>query len=140
MNPDLQLLFTEKHLRATKPRLAVFSALERSSAPISAAELMKKCPTVDKVTIYRTIDIFLKLGIAKSVPYGWKQRYELAEPFNPHHHHIHCTNCSRVVEIHSAKLEQMMAAIAAHHDFSITSHAFEIEGLCHSCRATRPAA
>ena len=134
MNTKLQAVFTKNHLRSTRPRLAVFAALEHAVAPVSIAELAGICPDIDKVSVYRIINVFLKLDIVKSVPYGWKQRYELAEPFNPHHHHIHCTNCKCVVEIHSTKLEQMLTAIALDYNYVVTSHTFEISGLCSNCR------
>lgn len=134
MKPDIRAVFTSHRLRITSPRLAVFTTLENSLTPISTIDIIKANPSVDKVSVYRTIELFVKLGVAIAIPHGWKQRYELAAPFRPHHHHSRCTKCGHIAEIHSPELEQFIAAMASNHGFYATSHTFEISGLCATCK------
>jgi len=140
MSPNLQQIFATHQLRATKPRLVILDALKNAAAPLSITQLVQQCPSIDKVSVYRTIDTFKKTSIVTVVTHGWKQRYELAAPFRPHHHHLVCATCGQVVEIHSKKLEQIVARIAQNHAFQAQSHTFEITGLCGDCQAIRPAA
>jgi Fur family ferric uptake transcriptional regulator len=124
----------EKHkLRITRPRQEIFETLRSAARPLSEVEIAAATPTVDPVTVYRTIELFLKLEVVVGVAHGWKQRYELAAPFRPHHHHILCTNCSRVEEISSEKLEEFIRRLGLEYGFQVTGHTFEITGRCSNC-------
>lgn len=129
-------VFSNHNLRVTRPRKVIFETLKNAVKPLSQVEIAKANPSVDKVSVYRTIDVFMKLGIVTSVPHGWKQRYELATPFRPHHHHLLCTGCGNVEEIQSDKLEQIIRILADKQKFKATGHTFEITGLCNVCQST----
>ncbi|MDB5176733.1 MAG: Fur family transcriptional regulator [Candidatus Saccharibacteria bacterium] len=131
---ELEVIFAREQLRMTSPRLAVFDAMRSSEMPLSIGEITKKCSAIDRVSIYRTIDLFVQLGIAEAVPVGWKKQYELTSPFQSHHHHLYCSSCGSLVDIHSKKLEQIVAAIARDYDFAPSEHKFEVSGLCKNCR------
>ena len=135
MDQEIAALFTSHHLRATAPRMAILHILKHASTPLSPGEIIKNNPTIDKVSVYRTIDVFKKIGLVTGVAYGWKQRYELAAPFRPHHHHLVCDNCDAIEEIQSEKLEKMISILADEHNFEVSSHTFEVSGLCRKCRA-----
>jgi Fe2+ or Zn2+ uptake regulation protein len=133
MNSDIRAILTRHGLRVTSPRLAVFTTLTNTAVPLSIADIVKACPTVDRVSIYRTIEAFVRIGVVTVVMHGWKQRYELAEPFKPHHHHLHCTACGTVIEIRSDKVEHLINDIATEYRFQPADHTFEITGHCHTC-------
>lgn len=136
MHPELEVIFAKHQLRMTKPRQKVFEILHNSTIPLSVGAIAKRCPEIDRVSIYRTIDLFVSLTIAEAVPLGWKQRYELTSPFMAHHHHLYCTGCGLLVDIHSKKLELLVAALAKDYDFATSEHKFEVSGLCKSCQPT----
>jgi Fur family ferric uptake transcriptional regulator len=140
MHNDLEVLFADRQLRLTTPRRKVFEILHESETPLQIGEIIKNCPDIDRVSIYRTLELFTKLGITDIVPLGWKQRYELTSPFKPHHHHLYCTNCGKLIDVHSQKLEQVVAAIARDYNFSPTEHKFEVSGLCKECSTKHQAA
>ncbi|MDO4781422.1 MAG: Fur family transcriptional regulator [Candidatus Saccharibacteria bacterium] len=120
--------------RLTTPRKAVFTALEQSSTPLSIQQLIARCPTINRTSIYRSLSLFTRLGIVSVVHVGWKQRYELAEPFAPHHHHLQCTQCHRIIDIETPELEQLITAISRRYHFQPTDHHFEIHGRCQACQ------
>lgn len=134
MNADLEKILNQNNLRITRPRHVVFTALYSSAKPLQIGEIAKLCPSIDRVSVYRTIELFTQLHIIATIPLGWKQQYELAEPFKPHHHHIHCAQCGMLVDIHSSDLETLVSAIAARYNFAVQSHKFEISGLCQQCQ------
>lgn len=136
MQPDIRLLFTTRRLRITQPRLIVFATLKNAPGPVSIADIVKQCPSIDRVSVYRTIELFLRLHIVEIIAHGWKQRYELAAPFRAHHHHLLCTRCSVVVEINSDKIEDLIHLLASEHGFKAARHTFEIMGLCSTCQKT----
>lgn len=134
MEQELEIIFTREKLRLTTPRKVVFKVLKESTAPLSVAMITDRCQSIDRTSVYRTIDIFVQLGIVKAIPLGWKQRYELADPFKLHHHHLSCTNCKRLIDLHSSRIEHIVATIASEHNFVVDDHTFEIRGLCDKCR------
>lgn len=134
MERELEVIFAQKRLRLTVPRRAVFTAMHDADAPLSIGQLVKNCPSIDRTSVYRTLELFGELGITKVIHTGWKQQYELTSPFKSHHHHLSCVRCGRLVDLHSHKFERLVASVAAEHDFSPTDHTFEIRGLCRSCR------
>jgi Fe2+ or Zn2+ uptake regulation protein len=135
MHPQLEVIFAEKQLRLTTPRQTVFDVMHASDTPLSIKDIAGKASGVDRVSVYRTIELFIKLGIAEAVPLGWKQRYELTSPFKAHHHHLYCTKCSKLIDIHSQKLELIVAHIAKEYGFKPNEHKFEVSGLCEKCQS-----
>lgn len=133
MNTEFSSLLASHNLRVTRPRRAIFDTLTSAQAPLSITDVIRQCPTIDKVSVYRTIETFTRVGITTTVAHGWKQRYELAAPLRPHHHHLRCTQCSSVIDIHSDELEQLITRTAVQHSFTPLGHTFEISGLCDVC-------
>lgn len=138
MTYDLEPLLRRAGLRSTTPRKSVFAVLKNATRPLTTSEIIKTLPKTDKVSIYRTIDTFLRLGIITTVPQGWKPHYELASPLKPHHHHLFCNNCSRLIDVHTSDLEETITNVAKQHRFLVQAHSYEISGLCENCQATRP--
>jgi Fe2+ or Zn2+ uptake regulation protein len=133
MNNNLEDLLATSSLRVTQPRKTIFQTLKNAPTPLSHVEISKANSSIDKTSVYRTIELFLRLGVIVGVSHGWKQKYELAAPFRPHHHHLHCIKCGKIEEIQSEKLEQMIHAIADDSNFHVVGHTFELTGICNQC-------
>lgn len=130
----LRKILADNRIKATRPRLLVFQIL-RSHGMQSMAELIKASDgKVDRVSIYRTVELFEKLGIVKRIAIGWKYKIELSELFLDHHHHITCLHCHSVVAVkESPASEQMLAELAKDTGFAITMHQIELYGYCKRC-------
>ena len=71
-----------------------------------------------------------------------RARYELAEgpKGERHHHHLVCTNCSRVIDytdfIDEEKdlLDKAEKGLSKKHNFKINGHSIQFYGLCNKCR------
>ena len=133
---QLEKILKDKGYRLTSPRKQVFSTLERAGHPLSLADLSKTVEEVDRTSIYRTIELFSTLGIIEILHIGWKKQYELASPFQPHHHHLRCTNCNKLVTVDLPELERAVEDFAHSYGFSLTSHTIELLGLCPDCKNT----
>lgn len=133
MNTISDILRSHSH-RLTKPRQRVFTELEKSSRPLSMGNIVAACNDVDRVSIYRTLELFIALNIINVIPVGWKKRYELAGPFKPHHHHLQCARCGELVAIDTPRLEGMIADLAISHGYTLTHHHIELTGLCDRCK------
>lgn len=119
---------------ATKPRVAVFSQLA-THGPLSVGALAQQLGrTVDRATVYRTVELFEKLGIVNRIWHGFKHQVELSEIFTPHHHHAMCQNCGQTIDIASPELEATLAKLAKSHKFLALSHSVELLGYCQKCQ------
>lgn len=127
-------LLTSSGLRLTKPRRTLFAVLEASPTPLSIHDILHAEPTLDRTGIYRSLETFVSLGIVEVVPMGWKQRYELAGPFKPHHHHLQCTVCGELIQLDTPALEDHIQALAAAHHYTLRSHHIELRGVCQNCQ------
>jgi Fur family peroxide stress response transcriptional regulator len=69
--------------------------LKQHKGALSAASLHEKIPEIDRVTIYRNLDLFTKEKLIKRVPLGdTEAQYEYQS--EPHHHAV-CTDCEKVL-------------------------------------------
>jgi len=119
----------------TKPRLAVFEALSKGE-PLTMAGLTAAISSrTDRASVYRTVELFEKLGIIVRLNQGWKYKLELSDLFTPHHHHLTCTNCGKTVAFDEPEqLGRMIRDLAENSGFMAQTHLLEISGLCADCR------
>lgn len=134
LDQKLQVLLRQNGYSLTKSRLAVFNALANSET-LSMQQLIDTClPRADRATTYRIVELFEKLGVTRRVQLGWKYRLELSDIFREHHHHVECTNCGKVADLHEDKsFEQMITEVALRVGYKATEHSLEIRGLCSAC-------
>jgi len=133
---DLKAILKEKGYSLTKPRRQVFELLQNQE-PQGMQVIVKRAEgLVDRATVYRTIELFEKLGIVNRLNIGWKYKIELSDIFTEHHHHFNCTNCARTYKLKAnPMLETMIDSVASQKGFSPRSHQLEVSGLCPNCRA-----
>lgn len=119
---------------ATKSRVEIFTALAQHG-PISANGLIKEVGRkTDRATVYRTIELFEKLGIVNLIWHSAEPLVELSEIFTPHHHHALCQSCGAVTDIYGGELEALLSTLVKKHRFLSLSHTVEISGYCHNCQ------
>ena len=130
----LNEIFEHHNLRLTKPRQQVFDILRNSDVPLTVGDIAKNCKNINRASIYRTLMMFDNLNIINTITIGWKNYYELAEPFTPQHHHLYCINGQNAEPIQSQELEKLIDLMGKKHNFIVTKHHFELEGICGRCR------
>ena len=119
----------------TKTRQRVFNALADSDTLTMAQLTRKLSRKMDRASIYRTIDLFEKLGIVNRLQIGWKYKLELSENFAGHHHHATCMQCGKVIAFEeSVDLEADIMSLANDLNFLTTNHSLELRGLCATCQ------
>ncbi len=118
----------------TRVREGIFLAALKFNKPISVSDLVKNVDA-DRASIYRNIQLFIKLNIFKVINIGWKNFYELGEMFKPHHHHLVCSNCTAVQSVEDSELENLLNLICDKKGFKLVEHLFEVRGLCKNCQS-----
>lgn len=135
MHSDAVISLKKAGLRATTPRRALIAYLEQSKEPrgiLQIAQALKR--SVDMVTVYRTIETFVKAGIVREVNLrGTHPRYELNDEHD--HHHIVCTDCGRIEDFTDETHERVEKKVLARsRSFKkITGHSFDLYGICKTC-------
>ncbi|MDQ3863634.1 MAG: transcriptional repressor [Actinomycetota bacterium] len=113
--------------KATPQRLAVLAAIGAGQHQ-GLEEIRARCPEVGMVTVYRTLDLFLELGLVRRLDLGYGPRYELAED---HHHHLICEDCGRVTEFERCPVDLRSLGGGG---FEVRAHSLEVYGTCSECR------
>lgn len=130
----LKQTLREARSSATHSRIAVYSHLAEHG-PMSVGRLSTQLlPVVDRATVYRTVELYEKLGIINRIWHGFKHQVELSEIFTPHHHHAACQQCGKTIDIASPELEAALTALAKKHHFLALNHSVELTGYCQDCQ------
>ena len=132
-------LLKQNNQRITKARETTFKLLINHEPQTIRQIQAKAAGSVDRVSIYRSIDLFEKLGIVHRVYVGWKYKLELSDQFMPHHHHLSCLGCGKIINIQDeAHIDTFVSEITQRYGFKPERHQFEIEGYCASCLKPSP--
>lgn len=117
----------------TRQRRVLFNLLS-GAEPQSMRELCAAALSeMDRASVYRTIEIFEKIGIVRRINIGWKYKLELSDAFAEHHHHLTCLKCKKIIPINESALESFIDNLVSRHNFHTTEHQIEIQGYCAVC-------
>jgi Fur family ferric uptake transcriptional regulator len=136
MNYELYLKTLKKHrLRGTTERKELFSLLLAQKSPHTVAQLVKAAEGfADRSTVYRTLELFEKIGVSIRVYTGWKYKVELSDTYSHHHHHMLCTNCDAIISLEESDgFMNELKKLEDEYGFQATSHSLELQGLCRAC-------
>jgi len=133
---DLFRKFLRSHgLNITKARELVAKEAFQTENHFDASQLWARLrgEKIAAATIYRTLELLTQAGLVRKLLFNDKTCYE-ANLGRPHHEHLVCQGCSRVVEFSDPLLEERLAEIVEAHGFRPHSHQVMILGLCPACQ------
>lgn len=114
---------------------AIFSSHEHFTADDLHDLLRERGEAISKATIYRTLSLLVESGLVESRDFGRGQLYYEHVLGHPHHDHLICVQCGKVVEFQNPEMEGMRQKIAKARGFTIQSHSLRIFGVCKPCRS-----
>jgi Fur family transcriptional regulator, ferric uptake regulator len=126
--------------RYTPLRRALVEVLATAGRPLSIPEILESAPDLPQSSAYRNITALIDVGIVRRVAgtddHG---RFELAEELSGHHHHLVCTTCGKVEDVHpSPRLERALGeaarGVAEEHGYRISEHRLDLFGECPECQ------
>jgi Fur family ferric uptake transcriptional regulator len=134
-----QAFFSSKGLRFTKQREAVTTLIFRTHEHFRPEELCERLRKSDssasRATIYRTILHLVESGMLREISMGGGERlYDPNFLQSPHHNHLVCVDCRKIVEFEDPNLDIMQNCITRRMGFSPTEKALRIEGRCDMLR------
>lgn len=113
----------ENGYKITKAREALISFFTKKHKPISAQNLAKKMKSIDRASVYRTLNLFEKLSLLNIEIINKEKLYCFAE--KPHHH-IVCTKCGYIETIECRHNFHS-------NNFTNIQHQMTVTGLCNKC-------
>ncbi|MCI6989798.1 MAG: transcriptional repressor [Campylobacter sp.] len=129
-------------LKYTKQREVLIKILYHSDEHFTPEQLYldikEKHPelNIGIATVYRTLNLLEESGIATSISFGIQgKKFELA--IKPHHDHLICKRCGKIVEFEDQSIEKKQLSIAKENGFTLTGHIMQLYGLCKSCQKSK---
>jgi len=134
----LEEYISENNLKITKQRRTVLKVFLECEDHVSVEELynivLKTEPKIGLATVYRTLALLTKSGLALEMDFGdGQKRYETSYK-SIHHDHMVCTQCGKILEFNHPLIEKYQEEVAKQKNFKITSHKLDLFGLCQDCK------
>jgi Fur family ferric uptake transcriptional regulator len=124
-----------KRLRITSQRRTIIDSAFSTSQHFTAEQLLswsrRRDKSVSRATVYRTLPLLTESGLVREMDFG--KDYKFYDPNyadHPHHNHIICEDCDRIVEFENDTLEKLENEISQRLGFSPQSHRLQISGRC----------
>ena len=89
--------------------------------------------TVSAATVYRTVNMLEKIGIAHRRDFGSGSASFESALNKEHHDHLVCTHCGSIQEFHHLRIESLQEEVAVSHGFHLSHHRMELYGMCEAC-------
>lgn len=131
---QLSTVLKANRMRVTSQRIQIFQALLEHSPMTTSQFGDHLVGHVDLATVYRTLELYEKLGIARRIPINDDRMIEPSELFAPHHHHAVCKDCRSHLKVESNDLEESIFKFAESINFALDDHFLELRGMCVNCR------
>jgi Fur family ferric uptake transcriptional regulator len=129
--------FREHGCRWTDPRRAIVETAFATHRHFTADELLemarRRDASVSRATVYRTLALLEKGGFVEGLDVGDGGRRFEHTLGHPHHDHMVCLKCGRILEFQDEEIERRQKLAAAAHGFTIASHSLRLYGTCRSC-------
>lgn len=124
--------------RYTAGRRRLIDALADAPNPLAINELLP-ASSLPQSSAYRNLAVLEQAGAVRRVVTDEDfARYELAESFTEHHHHLICSSCGRVEDVTipaplEAEVDRTIARVARRSGFATVAHRLDVIGTCRDC-------
>lgn len=125
-------------LKMTKPREAILEAFLKTEGHLTIDDILREAKKIDagvgQATVFRTIRLITDAGLAREALQedGARTFEHLAN--HPHHDHLLCTQCGKVIEFMNPVIEKEQQKIFTQYGFEPRGHMMELLGLCPECQ------
>lgn len=126
--------------RITPVRREILKVLMETTSPLSVNEIQERMGLkagYNLVTLYRGLQLLEEIGIVHKIQLkeGYA-RFELAEPWLGHHHHLVCNGCGVVLDLPKCDLHGMVEEIRERFGFAVEQHTLDFYGRCPVCQSS----
>ena len=137
---SLERELVSRGVRMTHQRRLLVQIIQGADGHLDAIELWQRAktedPTINKVTVYRTLAMLKKYGLVDELDLmhleGGKHYYEAKTTRD--HIHLACLKCGRIQEFESSLFEKLKGQIEREQQFRINAVRVEAGGVCDRCK------
>ncbi len=123
--------------RVTSQRILLLDLIQKSEGHLDAEALHHqargKHPRLSLSTVYRTLQLFKKLGLVDEHNFGETHHHYEMKGQNEHHHLI-CLGCGDIIEFQCPLTNKIKKDVGEKNDFQIIDTEVRMVGLCSECR------
>jgi Fur family ferric uptake transcriptional regulator len=125
--------------RVTPQRIRILDAICDGGGHTTLGEVYARVRqvdrSIDRSTLYRTLKLFVELGLVVSADTGdGETYYEIAKPHR--HHHLVCRQCGQQQEIDHAAVEPVFKHLLDRYGFQADTDHLVLFGICANCQAS----
>jgi Fur family ferric uptake transcriptional regulator len=122
--------------RITKQRQNILDAICLAEGHATIGEIYYRArkfdENIDRSTIYRSLELFVKLGLVIIANnFNGSRTYELVQDHN--HHHLICTLCRNEIEIDNKIVDNFYQQMGNNYNFNISMDHLIVYGICAAC-------
>lgn len=132
-------LLRQQGFRVTPQRQLILDALNAQPGHASPeaiyTRVQRMAPTINRATVYRTLDFLCEVRMVVALQKGGKLFYEVAQ--TPPHHHLICRQCDQVLSLPHAAVQAALAPLEQHYNFKVDMEHLALFGLCADCGTPR---
>lgn len=132
---DIAQKLRAEGFKVTPQRIAIYKALlefeKHPNADMIYHYLHQDYPTISLATVYKTMEIFEKIGVVRILNVGGdSSRYD----YEVHPHaHIRCVSCGKVEDVHSVDMQKIYDDLQQESRYEVLRTEIIFEGLCDEC-------
>ena len=114
----------------------VIAASSKALTPKVILNEIHRSSSMDKVTLYRILDLFVAKGIVRRIasPHGQMHYEIICEDHRPLHSHFVCRECGGVECLEDWPLKELKAQIKKHRKWQDNEIDLKLEGVCAGCK------
>ena len=137
----IDALLDSKGLRKTRQRELIFRLIFTTKDHFTADELWDRARKLDKTasraTVYRTLGLLVESSLLGTLDLG--RDHTVYDPnflHHPHHSHLICLDCQKVVEFEDAHMSVLEDCISRRLGFRPATRSLRIEANCEEMQNT----
>jgi len=135
---DFKHALRKEGLKITPQRISVLEQIINGEGHLESEDIYMAINArkihVSRATVYRTLDILVQNGFARKLNLGdGRSRYE-SKVDSPHHDHMICTDCGKIIEFVNYEIEKIQEEIAKKQQFKMQKHIHQLFGICKECQ------
>jgi len=127
-------------MRVTSQRASILEIIRHGQGHLDADEVYRRArlkqPQLSLSTVYRTLQVFKKLGLVEELHFDEAHHHYEVKPPSEHHHLI-CLSCGRIIEFHTPLTRYVKRNVTEAKDFEIVNTEVNMTGYCPKCRQQR---
>ena len=127
-----------RKLKLTPERKVVLQEMLKSPGHLEAEELIfnlrRKRRHASRATVYRTLELLVDSGMVRKVDLGHGHSHFEMVADHPHHEHMVCLGCGKVLEFSDRAMEEALGKLCQKSGFDQVSHMFQVFGYCEKCK------